>query len=147
MQSLPNPPSFNLEIFNVISINFTVNLNFKQTGKPVDINTEIALDSIFNKKKKELLLKMGLRQTNDNGPFTFQVVGTGLFKFDKNPDKESLERLSTINCPAIMFPYMREVVADLTRRSGYPPLHVAPINFVAMAEELKARREAKKKSA
>lgn len=149
-KNMPSPPKtykFSLKDFRVSFVHFEVNDKFTPVeGKTVDIATQIAFNQSYDKKKKELTLLMGLRQTNEDAPFTFELRGVGSFKFDRNPDEESLEKLSTINCPAIIFPYIREVVADLTRRGGFTPLHLAPINFVAMAEEKKKKLKTEKKA-
>ncbi|MDP3298216.1 MAG: protein-export chaperone SecB [Thermodesulfovibrionia bacterium] len=39
-----------------------------------------------------------------------------------------------------MFPYVRETIADLTRRAGFPPLHLNPINFIQLAEKQEAKQ-------
>lgn len=126
------PYSFSYENFRVTDIKFSINENYK-TSESAEINPEIGMEANYDSKTKYLRLKMGIRQNNPKGPFTFEIIGEGLFKFDKKPDTESLGKISSINCPAIMFPYLRETIADVTGRSGFAPLHLAPVNFVAMA--------------
>ena len=58
------------------------------------------------------------------------VEGAGLFEFEEELEEGDIARIAGINCAAILFPYIRETVADLTRRGGFPPLHLAPVNFV-----------------
>jgi preprotein translocase subunit SecB len=65
-------------------------------------------------------------------PFTLKVSFAGIFKFGENFPTEQIEYFQKVNCPAIIFPYLRETVADVVRRAGLPPLHLPPFNFVAM---------------
>jgi len=43
-----------------------------------------------------------------------------------------LQPILGIACPNILFPYAREAVADLVGRAGFPPIHLAPVNFEAI---------------
>jgi preprotein translocase subunit SecB len=47
-----------------------------------------------------------------------------------------------IHCPAVLFPYARETVADATMRAGFPPVHLAPINFEALYQQQLAQAAA-----
>jgi preprotein translocase subunit SecB len=48
-----------------------------------------------------------------------------------------------IHCPAVLFPYARETVANATMHAGFPPVHLAPINFDALyQQQLAQQREA-----
>jgi preprotein translocase subunit SecB len=76
-------------------------------------------------------------------PFTLNAAYSGTFKFDENFPEENLEYFQKVNCPAIIFPYLRESVADIVRRSGLPSLHLPPFNFVAMYK--KSAEKPKKK--
>jgi preprotein translocase subunit SecB len=113
---------------------FEVNEDYKKDKEHVEIKAEIALTSDFDKRKKALSLTLGVRLTEDDTPFRFEVRQRGVFKLEKVPDEKTIETLATVNCPAILFPYVRETVAELTRRAGFSPLHLSPVNFVALAQ-------------
>jgi len=74
-------------------------------------------------------------------PFAIFIEGKGIFKFKKTPSEAVLKKVSKINCPAIIFPYVRETIADITRRAGFPPLHLNPVNFVAFAKQSASKRK------
>ena len=46
--------------------------------------------------------------------------------------KDSLEPFLLVECPTLLFPFLRRLVADLTREGGFPPLFIDPINFAAL---------------
>jgi preprotein translocase subunit SecB len=46
--------------------------------------------------------------------------------------KESLQPLLLVECPRLLFPFARRIVADATRDGGFPPLMIDPIDFVAL---------------
>ncbi len=89
--------------------------------------------------KNKNLVSVGLQVKNDydDSPFNFDLVYEGYFKFESSKEisDEEIEKVCLINCAAIIFPYLREHLADLTRRSGLPPYHLPPINFVKLYKE------------
>lgn len=60
--------------------------------------------------------------------YNLEAVYAGLFEVQRMP-KEALEPFLLVNCPALIFPFLRRLVADLTRESGFPPLMIDPIDF------------------
>ena len=55
----------------------------------------------------------------------------GLFEIQNIPE-QALEPFLLINCPALLFPFLRRLVADLTREGGFPPLLLDPIDFAGL---------------
>ncbi len=134
--------------FKLLSVTFTLNKDFKVNEKTVSYEPEIAIDYVVEKKKKEIVVLLGVRKIEGNIPYYFEVRAGGLFKFDKLPTNKLLKQFAKINCPAIIFPYLRETIADLTRRAGFPPLHLDPINFIELSKEVdKLKKTENKKSA
>jgi preprotein translocase subunit SecB len=129
-----------------LKVDFSVNRTFDEKTKLPATTPEISLNHEFREKEKELVVLVGVRQITGNIPYYFEVQAGGLFKFKNVPDEKLLKQLATINCPAIIFPYIRETVADLTRRAGYPPLHLAPVNFVELAKNLPGKKKGKRRS-
>ena len=73
-----------------------------------------------------------------------EVQQAGLFHVEELP-KEVMSRVLATMCPNILFPFAREVVADLAMRGGFPQLLIAPVNFEALyaQHQLKAVQGAK----
>jgi preprotein translocase subunit SecB len=67
--------------------------------------------------------------TNKDGTiYIMECVYGGLFKIQNLPE-QALEPFLLINCPTILFPFLRRLVADITREGGFPPLLLDPIDF------------------
>ena len=67
--------------------------------------------------------------TNKDGTiYIMECVYGGLFKLVNVPE-QALEPFLLINCPTILFPFLRRLVADITREGGFPPLLLDPIDF------------------
>ncbi|KUO68071.1 MAG: protein-export protein SecB [Alphaproteobacteria bacterium BRH_c36] len=70
--------------------------------------------------------------TNEAGTiYQLEVVYAGIFRI-KNIPEEALEPFLLINCPALIFPYLRRLASDLTREGGFPPLLLDPIDFAGL---------------
>lgn len=63
--------------------------------------------------------------------YDLEIVYAGLFKVENMPP-QALEPFLLINCPSMTFPFLRRLVADLTREGGFPPLLLDPIDFASL---------------
>jgi len=63
--------------------------------------------------------------------YDLECLYAGLFQVENMPP-QMLETFLLINCPALVFPYLRRLVADLTREGGFPPLVLDPIDFAGL---------------
>ena len=59
---------------------------------------------------------------------------------------EQLHPLLMIECPRLIFPYLRRIVGDVTRDGGYPPLNLEQVDFLALYRTELARRQAEAKA-
>jgi len=70
----------------------------------------------------------------DQTAFIVETVYAGLFQLT-NAAPEALQPILLIECPRILFPFARRVVADATRDGGFPPLMLDPIDFAALYQQ------------
>ncbi|MBK7471708.1 MAG: protein-export chaperone SecB [Betaproteobacteria bacterium] len=63
--------------------------------------------------------------------FLIEVAQAGIFQIRNIPEAD-MQPILGVHCPGILFPYARETVASAIMRAGYPPVHLAPINFEAL---------------
>jgi len=125
---------FIIAAIRLFESHFAINQNYKgEKGKPIEIihNIEIA----YKNTDKILDVLVSVSSDTENQPFRFSVAWEGSFAFKEMPSKDVLDRIARINCASIIYPYIRESIADLTRRAAKIPLNLAPRNFVAMYEE------------
>ena len=70
----------------------------------------------------------------DKTVFLVEAKQAGIFEI-RNIQDEQMSSLLGIACPQIIYPYLRSNVADIVQRAGFPPVHMAEINFQAMYEQ------------
>lgn len=71
---------------------------------------------------------------NDQTMFLVEAKQAGIFEIRNLPDGQ-LQPVTGIACPQIIYPYLRGNVADVIQRAGFPPVHMAEINFQAMYDQ------------
>ena len=74
--------------------------------------------------------------------FLVEVAQAGIFQIRNIPEQD-LQPIMGVHCPNILFPYARENISSAITRAGYPPVHLAPINFEALyAQQLQQMQAA-----
>ena len=63
--------------------------------------------------------------------FRFELMYSGLFQLRNIPEQD-LQPVVLIECPRLLFPFARQIIADAVRNGGFPPLYIDPIDFVAL---------------
>ena len=79
-------------------------------------------------------------KTSDRTLFLVEASQAGIFTIRGLPP-EHLQPVIAINCPNVLFPYLRETLADMVGRAGFPPVHLAPINFEALYQQQLAQMQ------
>ena len=74
----------------------------------------------------------------DRTVFLVEAKQAGIFEI-RNLPEEQMGPILGIACPQIVYPYLRGNVADVIQRGGFPPVHLAEINFQAMFEQQQAQ--------
>ncbi|MFN4103358.1 MAG: protein-export chaperone SecB [Tepidimonas sp.] len=72
--------------------------------------------------------------------FLVECKQAGIFEI-RNLPQEQMGLIMGIACPQIIYPYLRANVADVITRAGFPPVHLAEINFQAMYEQQQAQQQ------
>ena len=70
-------------------------------------------------------------KVGDKTLFLVEASQAGIFTI-KGVPPDQIQGVIAVNCPNVIFPYIRETVADAVTRAGFPPVHLAPINFDAL---------------
>jgi preprotein translocase subunit SecB len=70
-------------------------------------------------------------QQEEKTLFLLEIAYGGIFVMDKVPE-EVLQPYLLIECPRLLFPFMRRIVSDIVSDGGLPPLMIEPIDFAAL---------------
>ncbi len=80
-------------------------------------------------------------KAGDDAVFVLELTYAGVFQLMNIP-KDSLQPLLLVECPRLLFPFARRIVADATRDGGFPPLMIDPIDFVALYRQRQQQAQA-----
>jgi preprotein translocase subunit SecB len=90
----------------------------------------------------EVALKLeGKAESTGSVLFAFDLTFAGVFRVQNVP-QETLQPLVMIECPRLLFPFAREIVATAVRNGGFPPLLLDPVDFVALYQQRAAQVQA-----
>lgn len=102
----------------------------------VDVNANRRAENVYASEIKIT----ATAKIDDKAVFAVELLYGGVFQLDNVP-AEGLEPVLLIECPRILFPFARRIIADCTRDGGYPPLLLEPIDFAGMYRaQLSAKR-------
>ncbi len=94
----------------------------------------------------EVLLKIEADAKSDDGSlYALELVYAGVFRLKDLPE-QAVKPVLFIECPALLFPFARRLIADLTREGGFPPLLLDPIDFAALFRQRMAQEQAQAKA-
>jgi len=101
--------------------------------QPPAININIAVEAApLAASDVEVTLRLeGKAESQGMLLFGFELLYSGVFRIQNVPP-ESLQPAVMIECPRLLFPFAREIVATATRNGGFPPLLLEPIDFVML---------------
>ncbi|KEJ97071.1 protein-export chaperone SecB [Pseudosulfitobacter pseudonitzschiae] len=121
-----------------------------QKGAPQDVQPDVQVQVNLDAKKRtadnqyESAIKLNVTSKAKGGDstlFVLEIDYVGIFHIENVPE-DQMHPFLLIECPRMIFPFLRRVVSDLTRDGGFPPLNLENIDFIAMYRNEIARRQA-----
>ncbi len=98
-----------------------------QIGIQINVNANPLSDTDI-----EVALKLeGRAEANGNLLFGFDLEYAGIFRIQNVPP-DAMNAVVLIECPRLLFPFAREIVASTVRNGGFPPLLLDPVDFVSL---------------
>jgi len=126
----------NISINDIRLLKSDFEVNF-EANEPFDGNIpiEIKCRASFVEEKRSFRFVQNISCAKGNYPFVFHIEYGAEFILSEVPSDNERNRLCKVNFPAIIFPFIREYIADITRRAGLKPLVIDPQNFAANIEK------------
>jgi preprotein translocase subunit SecB len=147
----------NLGDFSItVNAQYTKDLSFEnpqapyslagQTEQPeVGIQVDVGASTIGENTYEVVLKIKSEAKSEDKTVFLVDLSYGGVFTITV-PEPSILEPLLFIECPRILFPFARNIVAEVVRDGGYPPLMINPFDFASMFESSREQQKQKESS-
>jgi preprotein translocase subunit SecB len=122
----PNAPRSLAPAQNPPGINIQINVGLGQVAA-TDYEVSLKLEGKAESAEATLL-------------FAFDLTYAGLFRIQNVP-QEQIHPVVMIECPRLLFPFAREIIASSVRAGGFPPLMLDPVDFVALYQQRMAQMQ------
>lgn len=155
-QGQPTPPL-------LVNIQYVKDLSFEVPGAPliyttlrsaprVDVNLDVQVRRLQDGQNVfEITLAIRAEAheaSTGNGSteagarvFLAELAYAGIFTLSNVPDN-AVEPMLLVECPRLLFPFARNILADITRDGGFPPVSLQPIDFVTLWQNRRAQMAA-----
>ncbi len=112
----------------------------EQEQPSVDINLGVNAENVAEGVFEVTVTATVQTKIQDKTVFLVECQQAGIFEI-RNVPEDQMGGIIGVACPQIVYPYLRGNVADLIQRGGFPPVHLAEINFQAMYQQQQAAAE------
>ena len=147
------PPKMNILAQYVRDLSFENIL--AQKGVDGELNPEIQVNVNIDAKKRttdkqfDVIVRLRVdskSKSTNNVLFVLELDYGGVFQIENIPD-DQLHPYLLIECPRMLFPFLRRIVSDITRDGGFPPLNLENIDFLKLyRQEIERRKQEDKKA-
>lgn len=143
---MPKPPSLRIltQFIKDLSFENPSYTDSARSTKPPNIDLGIDVQArTISQDTYEVTLNFSARAVNESEDVVFiaELAYSGLFQM-ANITEADREPFLLIECPRMIFPFARRVLADITRDGGFPPLMLDPVDFANLYRAQMAKRAA-----
>lgn len=145
----PTPPQPQMRILGQYIRDMSFENIVAQQGTTPDAQPDVQVQVNLDAKKRapdnqyESAIKLKITskvKESDAVLFVLEIDYVGLFHIENVPD-DQMHPFLLIECPRMVFPFLRRVVSDITRDGGFPPLNLENIDFISLYRNEIARRQ------
>lgn len=122
-----------------VRVQYIKDFSFENPGAPraladtaeppqIQVNVDVEARPMGGSHYEVALHVNASAKKNEASVFVIELVYSALFSLENIP-RDRLESVCLVECPRLLFPFARRIVADTTRDGGYPPLLLDPIDF------------------
>lgn len=114
---------------------------FLETAQPsVEVQMDVGNEQIAEGIYESTVTVTVTTRVGEKTAFLVEAKQGGIFEV-RNVPAEQMPLLLNVVCPNIVYPYLRSNIADTVQRSGFPPIHLAEINFEALYQQRLAQAQ------
>ncbi len=149
----PQAPQVKLNVVNQFVRDLSFENILAQKGVEGEVTPDVNIQVNLDAKKRatenqyETAIKLVVTSVNKPKPeerlFLLEIDYVGLFDIEGVPE-DQLHPFLLIECPRLLFPFLRRIVSDVTRDGGFPPLNLETIDFMKLYRQEIQRQQAAK---
>lgn len=150
-QQAQQPPQIKMQVLTQFIRDLSFENILAQKGIGGEVTPDVTVSVNLEPKKRpvenqyEVICKLRI-DSKDQGSgdalFLMELEYAGVFQIEGVP-QEQLHPFLLVECPRMLFPFLRRIVSDVTRDGGFPPLNLENIDFMSLyRQELQRRQQA-----
>ncbi len=120
--------------FSFENPNAPSSLSAQSEPPQISLNVNVGGQGLSETEVESTLILEGKAETPDGVLFRFELTYCGVFRIMNIP-QEQMHPLVMIECPRMLFPFARQIIAEAVRQGGFPPLYIDPVDFVALYQQ------------
>jgi preprotein translocase subunit SecB len=106
----------------------------QEKGPNISINVNVNARQLAETDFEVSLVLEGSAGEAADTLFKFELTYAGIFRLTNVPQDQA-HPMVMIECPRLLFPFARQIIADGVRNGGFPPLYLDPIDFVGLYQQ------------
>ena len=106
----------------------------QQEAPQIQLQVNVGAQQVGDNDVESVLTLEGKAQIGQQVLFAFELSYAGVFRITGVP-QEHMTPVVMIECPRLLFPFARQIVADAVRNGGFPPLYIDPVDFAALFQQ------------
>lgn len=152
-QNAAQPPQIKMNVLGQFIRDLSFENVISEKGIQGEVQPDISAEFSLDAKKRaiehqyDVITKLKINSKNKTGGeslFILELEYVGVFHVEGVPE-DQMHPFLLIECPRMVFPFVRRIVSDVTRDGGFPPLNLDNVDFVALyRQELERRAQAPK---
>lgn len=130
----------------IVKAQYIKDLSFENPGAPallnqleaeptIEINVNVQVQKLTSGDFEVSLMLNADAKSNGQQVFIAELEYAGIFELGTEIPEEHQSAVLLIECPRLLFPFARNILADATREGGLPPLMLQPIDFVSIFQQ------------
>lgn len=122
----------------VINMQYVKDFSFENPNAPqslvagqpqVELQVNVGARGLAENVFEVTLSLTATAKHDEQTAFITELVYAGVFTLTGVPE-EHVHPMLMIECPRLLFPFARNIMADATREGGFPPLFLQPLDFI-----------------
>lgn len=105
-----------------------------QQNPQIQLQVNVGATQLSETDVESVLTLEGKAEVGPDKLFVFELSYAGVFRIVGVP-AEHMSAVVMIECPRLLFPFARQIIADAVRNGGFPPLYIDPVDFQALFQQ------------
>lgn len=106
----------------------------QQEPPQIQLQVNVGAQQVGDNDVESVLTLEGKAMSGQQTLFAFELTYAGIFRIMGVP-QDHLSAVVMIECPRLLFPFARQIVAEAVRNGGFPPLYIDPVDFAALYQQ------------